>query len=437
MKSQPAKGSALDIPVIPAGEPLAGWQCLLGALRAPRTAIRLLCKLGLEAGKPDPAISRQRVQNSRLEPYSGPMLVVAAAAALLVAAGAEEAVRAERSPGAVYTMSNATRGNRILAFDRAPNGTLTPAGSFATGGLGTGGGLGNQGGLTSSDNDRWLLAVNAGSNDVSLFATDDDGLRWVDKVPSGGLQPVSVTIHRDLVYVLNAGSDNVSGFRLRPHGKLSPLVGSTRPLSGSGTGPAQVQFSADGRVLVVTEKATNLIVTYAVDEDGFLGPPQPQASQGVTPFGFAFGPRRQLFVSEAFGGAPGGSAVSSYHVNVDGRLQIVSPSVATHQTAACWVVVTEDGRFAYTTNTGSGSISGYEIDDDGALTLLNADGRTADTGAGSAPTDLALSENGRFLFVLNSAAHSISAFRILGSGQLQPVTAAGGLPAGVNGLAAR
>ena len=118
------------------------------------------------------------------------MLVVAAAAALVVAAGAKEAVRAERSPGAVYTMSNATTGNRILVFDRAPNGTLTPAGSFATGGTGTGGGLGSQGALTLSGNDRWLLAVNAGSNDVTLFATDDDGLRRVDRVPSGGSQPV-------------------------------------------------------------------------------------------------------------------------------------------------------------------------------------------------------------------------------------------------------
>lgn len=368
---------------------------------------------------------------------SQPMIVVAAAAALVVAASATKAVHAERSPGAVYTMSNATTGNRILVLDRAPNGTLTPAGSFATGGLGSGGGLGNQGALTLSENGRWLLAVNAGSNNLSLFATDDDGLRRVDKAPSGGSQPVSVTVHRDLVYVLNAGSDNVSGFRLRPHGRLSPLAGSTRPLSGSGTGPAQVQFSADGRVLVVTEKATNLIVTYAVHEDGFLGPPHAQASQGATPFGFAFGRRRQLFVSEAFGGAPVASAVSSYHVAADGMLEVVSPSVATHQTAACWVVVTEDGQFAYTTNTGSGSISGYEIESDGALTLLNADGRTADTGVGSAPTDLALSENGRFLFVLNSAAHSIGAFRILHSGQLQPVAAVGGLPAGANGLAAR
>ena len=368
---------------------------------------------------------------------SQPALVLAATAALLVAANAEQAVRADRSSNAVYTMSNAAAGNRILAFDRAPNGMLTPAGSFATGGLGSGGGLGNQGGLVLSDNHRWLLAVNAGSHDVSLFTVDDDGLHWVDKEPSGGSQPVSVTIHRRLVYVLNAGSDNVSGFTLRPHGKLSPIAGSTRPLSGAGTGAAQVQFSPDGRWLVVTEKATNLIVTYRVDDDGLLGPPHIQPSQGTTPFGFAFGGRRHLFVSEAFGGAPDASAVSSYRLGRDGMLHVVSPSVATHQTAACWVLVTEDGRFAYTTNTGSGSISGYAIDDDGALTLLNADGRTADTGAGSAPIDLALSQDGRVLFVLSSGAHSIGAFRILHSGQLHQLAAVGGLPASANGLAAR
>jgi 6-phosphogluconolactonase len=366
-----------------------------------------------------------------------PLLIVTAAAIAVMTGAQQRAVHADESLAAVYTMSNATSGNRILAFHRAPNGTLTPAGSFATGGLGTGGGLGNQGGLTLSNNDRWLLAVNARSNDVSLFATDDDGIRLVDRVPSGGRQPVSVTIHRDLVYVLNAGSDNVSGFRLRPHGKLMPLAGSTRPLSGSGTGPAQVQFRPDGRVLVVTEKATNLVVTYAVDEDGLLSSPHAQASHGATPFGFAFGRRRLLFVSEAFGGAPDASAVSSYRVRDDATLHVVSPSVATHQTAACWVVVTEGGRFAYTTNTGSGSISGYEIDDDGALTLLNADGRTAETGAGSAPTDLALSDNGRFLYVLDSGTHNIGAFRIRANGQLQPVATTGSLPAGANGLAAR
>ncbi|MEP7303880.1 MAG: beta-propeller fold lactonase family protein [Acidobacteriota bacterium] len=366
-----------------------------------------------------------------------PILTIAAAALAVLTGTQRGAAHADESLATVYTMSNAITGNRVLTFHRAPNGTLAPAGSFATGGLGTGGGLGNQGGITLSGNDRWLLAVNAGSHDVSLFATDDDGLRLVDRAPSGGMRPVSATIHGDLVYVLNAGSDTVSGFRLRPHGQLTPLVGSVRPLSGSGTDPAQVQFRPDGRVLVVTEKATNLIVTYSVDEHGMLGSPQIQSSQGATPFGFAFGTRRQLYVSEAFNGAPDASALSSYRVRADGTLHPVSPSVPTHQTAACWVVVTDDGRFAYTSNTGSGSISGYDLDGDGTLTLLNADGRTAETGAGSAPTDLALSDDGRFLFVLASATHQIAAFRIRSHGQLQPVGMIGGLPAGANGLAAR
>ena len=364
------------------------------------------------------------------------MRLLVTTAALVAAATLNHAARAERSAGAVYTMSNAAAGNRILAFHRAFNGTLASAGSFATGGLGSGGGLGNQGGLVLSDNNRWLLAVNAGSNDVSLLAVDDDSLQLADKAPSGGTQPISVTIHHRLVYVLNAGSETVSGFRLRSHGKLSPIAGSTRPLSGAGVGPAQVQFSRDGRWLIVTEKNANLIVTYPVDDDGLLGPPLLQPSQGTTPFGFAVGDHRRVFVSEAFGGAPDSSAVSSYRLGRDGFLDVLSPSVATHQTAACWVVVTEDGRFAYATNTGSGSISGYAIDDDGRLTLLNADGRTADTGAGSTPIDLALSEDGRFLFVLNSGAHSIGAFRILHDGQLQPVTTIGGLPPAANGLAA-
>ena len=365
------------------------------------------------------------------------MRLLVTTAVLVIAATANDAIRAERSAGAVYTMSNAAAGNQILVFHRAASGTLSPRGSFATGGLGSGAGLGNQGGLVLSDNNRWLLAVNAGSNDVSLFAVDDDGVLLADRVPSGGSKPISVTIHRRLVYVLNAGSDTVSGFTLRPHGKLSPIAGSTRPLSGTGVDAAQVQFSRDGRSLIVTEKAANLIVTYPVDDDGLLGAPLLQPSQGTTPFGFAVGDHRHVFVSEAFGGAPNASAVSSYRLGRDGFLEVLSPSVPTHQTAACWVVVTEDGRFAYTTNTGSGSISGYAIDDDGRLSLLNPDGRTADTGAGSTPIDLALSEDGRFLFVLNSGAHNIGAFRILHDGQLQLVATVGGLPSGVDGLAAK
>ena len=337
--------------------------------------------------------------------------------------------------GAVYTMSNASGGNAVLIFDRLSDGRLVPSASVETGGLGTGGGLGNQGGLTLTRNERWLLAVNAGSDTLSVFAVNRRGLGLTDVEPSAGDRPISVTEHGNLVYVLNAGSDNITGFQLGRDGQLQSLSGSTRLLSASSTDPAQISFSPDGGVLVVTEKATNKIVTFQVDRDGLPGQAQVQDSNGPTPFGFAFGKRDQLFVSEAFGGAANASSTSSYELDDQGMLTTISASVATNQTAICWVVVTPNGRFAYGTNTGSGSISGYRIDFEGAIALLDADGRTGVTGGG--PIDLARTDNGRFLYSLNSGIDTISAFRVQSDGSLTALPSVQGLPAGANGLAAR
>jgi len=214
-------------------------------------------------------------------------------------------------------------------------------------------------------------------------------------------------------------------------------VGSTRSLSGSGTAPAQVAFSPDGDTLVVTERATNRIVTFAVDRDGLAGLAQVYPSSGVTPFGFAFGKRDQLVVSEAFGGAAGASAASSYEIERNGTLTTISGSVATTETAACWVAITPNGRFAYVTNAGSGSISGYRIAFDGTIELLDDDGRTGVTGDGSGPVDLAVTGDGRFVYSLNNGAHTIGAFKVSSDGSLTPLPFAGGLPAGTNGLAVR
>lgn len=189
-----------------------------------------------------------------------------------------------------------------------------------------------------------------------------------------------------------------------------------------------------GDLLVVTEKATNKIVTFRVDRDGLPSQAQVHNSNGPTPFGFAFGKRDQLFVSEAFGGAANASATSSYDVDGGGGLTTISGSVATHQTANCWVVVTSNGRFAYVTNTGSGSISGYRIAQDGKIALLDANGQTAITGGG--PIDLALSVNGRFLYSLNSGTNTLGAFRVESDGSLTPLPFVVGLPASANGLAA-
>lgn len=181
-------------------------------------------------------------------------------------------------------------------FQRAADGSLGPAVAFPTGGLGNGiNFLGNQGAVVLTE--RWLVTVKAGSNDITLFAVQRDGLILRDRVPSGGQQPISLTVYQDLLYVLNAGGEgNITGFRIDPRGQLTQLAGSTRPLSSDSAAAAQVGFTPDGRVLVVTEKATNMITTYTVT-DGLASGPNPHPSAGETP---SFDNRGVLIVSEVF-----------------------------------------------------------------------------------------------------------------------------------------
>lgn len=359
----------------------------------------------------------------------------AAATALLLAAPAM-AGGGGKHGGAVYTLTNSASGNAVAIFDRARDGSLTPDGAVPTGGNGTGAGLGSQGALVL-DRKR-LFAVNAGSDSISLLHVGRRGkVRLADVAPSGGARPISLTVHGKLLYVLNAGNEstpaNIRGF-LALRGNLVPLPGSTRPLSTAAPDPAQVEFSPSGRHLVVTEKATNLIVTYRVRR-GYASGPIAQPSAGQTPFGFAFDRRGRLIVSEAFGGAPDASALSSYSLARDGTVSPITASLGTTETAACWVVVTPNGRYTYTTNTGSNSISGYRIGPSGALTLLDADGKTAETGAG--PLDLALAKRGRLLYSLNSGVPEVQGFVVAADGSLESIGAVGGLPAGAVGLAAR
>jgi 6-phosphogluconolactonase len=337
--------------------------------------------------------------------------------------------------GVVYSSTNAVSGNAVVILQRAADGTLVTVGQVPTNGTGTGGGLGNQGAVILSDNGRWLYTVNAGSNSISVFRIRGTELELLDTVPSGGERPISLTFHRRLLYVLNAGgAGNISGFVVGPHGTLVALPDSNRPLSGVNTGPAQVAFSPNGRLLVVTEKATNLITTYTVDRRGFASDPNPQPSAGQTPFGFAFDTRGRLVVSEAFGGAAGAGVVSSYDIDRDGSLHVISGAVPDNQSAPCWIVITANGRYTYTTNTASNNVSGYRIGRDGSLTLLG-NGVTGQTGSG--PIDAALSRDSQFLYTLNSRDGSISAFRIGHDGSLTPVPGVNGLPTGMNGLAAR
>jgi 6-phosphogluconolactonase (cycloisomerase 2 family) len=327
--------------------------------------------------------------------------------------------------GRVITETNASDRNELVAYERAPDGTLMLAGRFDTGGRGTGAGLSAQGAVAREG--RWLFAVNAGSNEVSMFDLGSDLPRFVSRSSSGGTEPVSVTAHDDLVYVLNAGgAGNVAGFRLDEQGALQPIA--SLALSGEAVSPTEVAFAPDGDTLIVTEKGTNTIDTYFVDRRGIAHGPRTNASNGPAPFGFDFSRAGEVFVSEA-----AQSAASAYAVRDEVHLQPTSASVLNGQVAACWLVVSPDGRFAFTANAGNGTLSSYRIGERGELAL--ASGIAGATGSGSHPVDMAFAAFGRYLYALANQAGTITGFRSDG-GDLTKIGSVDSLPVSATGLVA-
>src|SRR5258707_3402819 len=263
--------------------------------------------------------------------------------------------------GAVYVLTNETN-NTVAACRRNARGMLTPAGEFPTGGTGnptpqppdpTTDPLASQGALIITHGNRFLIAVNAGSNQISVLKIKKNDLELIDVVSSGGVRPISLTLHDDLLYVLNeGGTPNIAGFDVGEDGTLTQLAGSSRPLiDGGSADPAQIGFSHDGDLLVVTDKSGNRLNTYSINDDGLPSPPIDNTSNGMTPFGFAFNNAGTLVVSEAFGGAANQSAASSYDAAEDGTLNVISGSVPNSQSASCWVVITNNGKFAFVSNT--------------------------------------------------------------------------------------
>ena len=350
------------------------------------------------------------------------VITLAASAALVQPASASNERSA--STNLVYEVTNNATGNAIQVFEQASDGTLSVGPLVPTGGLGTGNSLASQGGVVRDG--RNLLVVNGGDNTVSSFVITDDGLSLRDVEPSGGVRPVSVTAHDDVVYVLNVGSDAISGFRLSDRGTLKPIAASTHPLSTTGTGAAQVQFNHDGSALVVTEKATNKIDTFRVNGRGLVTSVTVTDSVGKVPYGFDIDRRGHVIVSEAATGS-----ASSYQLD-RGRLTTITGALVDTQGAPCWLITSTDGRFAYTTNAASGTISSYRIARDGSLTLLAAVAGSPGVG----PTDIARSSDGRYIFarVRNG---DVATFAVGQDGALTALgTVTGATSIGSSGLAA-
>jgi 6-phosphogluconolactonase (cycloisomerase 2 family) len=345
------------------------------------------------------------------------------------------------SAGAVYTLTNSSSGNAVMMFNRSVTGQLSAGGTVTTGGTGSGAGLGSEGALALDASNRYLFAVNAGSGSVSVFAVTASGLALVSTTPSGGQNPISLTIFGNLLYVLNAGgdvggTDTIAGFSVSEGGQLK-MVSQGTHLSAPAVGPAQISFNPEGNILVVTEKNTNKIDFFQLNNAGSVIRSKVVPSAVETPYGFAFGKRDALLVSDAVGGTANAGALSSYFAADNGTVQTVSGTAADNQTAPCWVAVTNDGRFAYTTNTGSGTISGYSVGYSGTLQLLNADGNTASLGATSAPIDLAISSDSRYLYAVAPGTGVIDEFSIALNGSLIQGSQVTGLPASASGLAVR
>jgi 6-phosphogluconolactonase len=332
---------------------------------------------------------------------------------------------------AVFVQTNEANRNRVIAFLRAPDGSLDALETYETAGAGDGiPHLTSQGSVVLA-RDR-LLVTNAGSDDISVFAVGSNGLDLLGTVSSGGSAPKSVAEHAGLVYVANTGAACLVGFRLGDGG-LDALPDAKVELP-EGADPAQVGFTPDGSTLIVTDRGTNSIALFAVDAEGRLGPPKVEPSSGPTPYGFAFASNGTLVVTEAFGAEKGKAAASSYRVGA-GSATPVSRSVGNGRSEICWAVVSNDGRYAFTTNFADGAISRYAIASDGSIALEDAvAGATVDGRPGL--RDEALSSDGSFLYAIDTDARRIFGWAVVDGGRLVPVGSWEGVPATVAGLAA-
>jgi len=395
-------------------------------------------------------------------------------AALLLVLSARPAAHAATSRstsgpvGAVYVASNASTGNAISMFNRFADGHVESAGSVATGGLGSGPDtteaaltfdpLGSQNSLITDPASRLLFAVNAGSDSVSVFRIGaKGGLSLVSSpVSSAGAFPVSLAYNNSTLYVLNGKGYSLTGFAVSRNGTLTQLdTCPLPPLSATPDGlitqtPGQVGFSPDGTHLVVVSKegltrtgfpdpnntlGNGHIYVYRVGSGGWLAncgsPATTELSPnrdggGRFPFDFAWSDEGHLLLNEVFGDAASltGSAVSSFALAEDGSLSQIS-EVATGQGVACWIVRTDDKAFVANyvgdPQTFNGSISSLSVTKDGRLSLNNPP--AVSLGAGAFPVDLAVTNDGKFLYQLVPGSGAIAPFAISSdSGALTPLT---------------
>ena len=388
-----------------------------------------------------------------------------AALALAVAGGASLASASGGGPkvvGHAYTESNDPAGNKLIVFDRLSDGTLKP--SQTVDAAGRGGQqlqpgctpkcpiLDAQGEVASTPDDHLIFAVNAGTNTISSFRQSPWGFFRVGTISSGGAFPNSLTVHGDTLYVLNSNSGTIKGFKFSWFGDMAPISGSTQPVPAnpppqSGANARQIGFDNTGQVLTVTTLGSSKIDTYKVDGSGRAGPPAPPTtSRNPLPFGFAYDPKNRLVMSEVTD-LMGMGNTSTYNLNTNTASLKAIDSKPSDGAAPCWVVITNDGKYAFNVNAGGGppaAISRYKINDNGSLASLGAN--TGENGNEFARTDADLSGDSQFLYVLNPSVGpppmgggnntaKIDEYKVGSDGSLTLIGATpANLPTGISGL---
>jgi len=346
---------------------------------------------------------------------------------------------------AVFIQTNAASGNAVVSYSRDSAGHLTKFATYPTGGKGASQDgavvdpLASQGSLTYDARHRLLFAVNAGSDSVTVFRVDGARLQRQQVVSSHGQMPTSVSVVKDLVYVLDAANDGkITGFSINRSDRLVHISDSTRSLGLSNPAnpnflqsPSQVAVTPDARAVIVATKSNGVLDVFTLDRHGSpSATPIPTQSAGAVPFALSFDKVGRLLVGEASGGE------SSYRVQRDGELTTISAHVANGQAALCWSVIAKG--FIYVANAGSNTITGYSENGRGQLALLNSSGVTATTDAG--PVDLAATLNGRFIYQLATGAGAIDEFKVNDDGSLTRIGAITGLTpdngTGYEGIAA-
>ena len=339
---------------------------------------------------------------------------------------------------ALFVQTDSLSGNTILSYSRSGDGSLTLAGSYPTGGLGgqaTGSSadpLASQGSLVLTNDGRTLLAVNAGSDSVSVFSVDGTALHRTEIIGSGGQFPVSIAVHGVDVAVLNSGGSGSVAEFAQFFGRLFPLPWETRSLGLTNTNPpfylagtGQVGYTPDGRHLVVTDKhSTDAIQTFSVSPFGELGTaPVTTPSQTPVPFAFNFDSAGHLVVAEALN-----SNVSTYTVNADGTLTGIG-TVSDGGTALCWI--SSSNGYYYGSNAATGTVSSFTVGAGGVPVLDQATAATTHPGT----TDSVVSPDGSILYVESGGSGLLDAFHIQANGTLTAVQTVA-IPVASEGLAA-